>query len=541
MTTNNTGAAFSFICDGRSGISPGVSEFSATPTQPAGVAYEAINPRGKRRSPPAVVYREDAHLQGNRRTALMSSTADLKRNLSLLGWMLRRHCDYVARLNYQPRTGDRGFDRALRELMTWQSRREQMDRGGRLGREKFFRLLEMRRVLDGDAGAIRLRDGRLQFVKGDLIKTPPKELEKQNARPDDRREWESGIRIDAAGLPLQFGIFRRTRGGRGSEWARTIDASRFLHYGFFDDAASDQVRGISPITTAINDLRDIYESIDYAKVKVKLSQLLGIKFTRAPDSDPLTGSAISAEQTNPADPEQDEDEELARPPLDFRDGVATVDLDVGEDVDIFESKNPARETVDFLRLVLMIGLKALDLPYSFFDEKHTNFFGSRSAFIQYDRSALDKRDDQIAARQRWTDWQHQRWVFDGLLELPSGYSSVTEIRYDWIPKGMPWWKPSEEVSASLDAIAGGLDNPVRACEEFDRGDVFENIDRTLDVIQYAREQGTLRLGEPLLLSFEAAARSSAPRTPEPATPADDDENDDDQPTDDELEDEETDQ
>ena len=81
--------------------------------------------------------------------------------------------------------------------------------------------------------------------------------------------------------------------------------------------------------------------------------------------------------------------------------------------------------------------------------------------------------------------------------------TVNELGFSWVPKGMPWWKPSEEVTGALKAIGGGLDNPFRVCHEYDRGDPYENIDKLLDVMQYAHEQGTARIGEPLRLNFEA--------------------------------------
>ncbi len=42
----------------------------------------------------------------------------------------------------------------------------------------------------------------------------------------------------------------------------------------------------------------------------------------------------------------------------------------------------------------MIAFKALDIPYTFFDESHTNFSGLRGSWLQYERAAIDKRSDQ---------------------------------------------------------------------------------------------------------------------------------------------------
>ena len=468
----------------------GMERSAAAPTAFAGDVYDAIKPAGKRRQPSSMIIREDVHLRGQKRNQMQANAADLHRNFAIAAWMVRRHLDYVARFAYQPQTGDRELDKQLKLLMDIQSRPTNMDRGRRLTREKLFRLAEARRVLDGDFGLLRLRNGQIQTIKADLIKNPPA------AEMRDDKEWESGVRIDGAGAQQAYAIHARTKGGRGTKFQRSIDAANFHLYGFFDDGPADQVRGITRLSSAIADCRDIYEAIDYAKVKIKIAQLMGIKFTRKDSSSDLNSAMPGACAEEDCD-----DDDLPRS-IDWSGGVATFDLDEGEDAQIIESATPSTQFQEFIRVVIMVMLKSLDIPYSFFDEKHTNFHGSRGAWLQYDRSCLDKRDDQIEMRRRWTTWQHQRWVYDGLLVLPAKMK-VEDIGFQWVPKGMPWWKPSEEVTGALKAIGGGLDNPFRVCSEYDRGDPLENVDRTLDLMEYAHKEGERRIGEPLRLSFEA--------------------------------------
>ena len=52
---------------------------------------------------------------------------------------------------------------------------------------------------------------------------------------------------------------------------------------------------------------------------------------------------------------------------------------------------------EFIQVVLSIAMKSLDLPYNFADESFTNFFGSRAAWLAYDRACIAKRADiQVA-------------------------------------------------------------------------------------------------------------------------------------------------
>lgn len=485
-------ASFAFVCDGR-GVTPASSTLAASTTKfaastgsPAG-AYDAIKPNGRRKQPTSAIVREDVHLRNQQRNQLSANAADLARNFSIAAWMIRRHLDYVASFRFSVKTGDESVDARITEFIEAQSIAVNCDRGERLPREKLFRLCETRRVVDGDVGLLRLRSRQVQIIEADLIRNP------ENAKPTD--EWENGVSIDRAGAQLSYAVSRRPKGGRGYEFQRNVPRQNFRLYGFFERDAANQVRGVSPVAAGINDFRDIYEGLDYAKSKNKIGQLFAAAITRKP-------GAQSLEKTlNGDDDEQDEEPRV----IDLTKGPIVFDLDDDEGVEIIESASPSGDFRGFMQMEIAIALKSLDIPYNFFDESFTNYSGSRGAWLLYDRACTDKRTDQIDLRREWVYWVVSTAVADGVLELPAGLTAW-DIAYrftQWIPRGMPWWKPSEEVTGTLKAIGGGLDNPERACQEADRGDVYQNIDATIRVMKYAREEGQKHLGEPLQLSFEA--------------------------------------
>lgn len=486
----------SLIVDAR-GVSP---ETKSGPTKFAGDAYDAIKPNGRRKSPSPVIVREDVHLRTKQREAMSANAADLARNFSVASWMVRRHLDYVASFRFNCKTGDKVLDKIIETFISEQSRRERCDRGGRLNCEKMFRLVEARRVLDGDVGLLRLRNGNTQLVESDLIRNPsdPKQI-------SDREEWENGVRIDAAGYQLAYSISRRGKGGRGYEWQRNIPRANFFLYGFFERDAANQTRGISPLTAALNDFRDVYEVRDYAKAKAKITKIFAAMITQKPGSTNLnellpTESQNEVEAQNVAAADEPEPRVI-----DLTKGPVIFSGEEGEDdVKIIESGTDAADFAQQMQTELAICLKALDIPYSWFDESFTNYSGSRGSWLLYNRAAMDKRSDQIELRQEWVFWQVARGVADGELVLPAGMT-VYDIAYrytEWIPRGMPFWKPSEEITGKLKAIGGFLDNPITACQESD-SDVYENIDKTLDVLVYAKEQGLARLGKALEPSFAA--------------------------------------
>lgn len=473
-------------------FSVGATEYSSATAPGSSSGYDALEPKGRRKAPPATVVREDAIVKGGKRTRLQANANDIARNFSIAAWAVRRHLDYVSRFTFHARCKDRGLNRDVEELIKIQSRAKKCDRGGRMNRERMFRMAEARRVLDGDVGFILLNDRRMQTIESDLIRQPEKLL--------GPHEWVDGIEADYAGEPKQYAIWGRSRGGVGYQWRRNVPAKNFIHYGFFERCASDQYRGISPIVSSLNNYRDVYEKIDYALLKSKLQQLFALALMRDKDAAPMDGAMPGANGSTDSDDEDNNDEAQPRT-IDLTHGPTVLDLDDGEKVEVIESKNPSNEFQDFTRLVIMIALKALDIPYSFFDESHTNYSGSRTGWLHYERSTLANRDDQIEMRTRWTDFQLQGAVLNGELVLPSRMS-VEDVVYEWVPLGMPWWKPSEEIVGDLKAIASGLDSPINITKSRGTGDIFDNIDDLCEVIAYANKKGEEVLGHALRLNFD---------------------------------------
>lgn len=472
-----------------------VSNFDATNAvspETAGVGsweYDALTPHGRRRSAPARIVREDIEVKGGKRVKLQANARDVAKNFAIAGWTCRRHLDYVSSFRFQAMTGDRGLNREVQQMIEIASRPLNCDRGGRCNREKMFRILELGRVLDGDMGMLRLRDGRTQLIESDLVKDPD---EKEKARTkSDVWEWVDGVQVDYAGFPRQFAVHRRE--GSGTSFSRTVPGSNFHLYGFFDRSAADQVRGISPIVAALNPFRDIYENIDYTLVKQKISQLFAIALTRKSEQIGLNKALPTEAEQAILDDEALEEDATTPREFDLTGGPTVLDLDDGEDVKPVESATPGVSFSTFMDVVIAVALKSLDLPYSFYNERFTNYSGSRTAWLHYERACQDRRADQIEARRRWTLWQMQRWIADGLWQLPSGMT-LGDIKFAWIPRGMPWWKPSEEIVGDLKAIAGGLNNVFSVCNARDT-DFYENVDNNLEAIKYAFDRGKEVMGD----------------------------------------------
>jgi capsid protein len=432
------------------------------------LGYDAVNAKNKRQAPTGILRTEDQELTPDERRKLLSAARDINRNFALAAWMVRKHLDYVSTFTFQAKTGNERIDTLLEKFVRGWSHKRRCDVAGRHGLARLVRLLEARRTLDGDAFLVRIADGRLQALEGDRIRTPTGGLP-----PGVKRgELTHGVLLDQFGGARAYCLCRRGRasdmqpGGGEFHFERLLSAENVWQHAYFDRI--DQVRGISPVASAVNTLRDTYEGFDYALAKMKVSQLFGLALFR--EKDDQVGEV-----------EESDDGKLT---VDFGRGPVLFDLDQNDKAEFLESKSPSFEFQAWAQVMLGVALKALDIPYSFYAENFTNFSGQRQAWIQYDLSARNKRADNRDLLDEVTAWRVRLAIEDG--ELPD--FDVEAMPWEWISVGVPWIDPLKEVQADVQAIGAGLSSRTRVLRE--RGlDFYEVADELKAEQEYLEKLG----------------------------------------------------
>lgn len=445
--------------------------------------YDATDDRGRRRSPPTRTMHEDLHAEERHRQILSANTRDLARNYAITSWAIRKHIDYVSEFTFQATTRDSGFNRAFEYWHAQQAKRFAFDVAGRHNQRRAIRLAEAGRCVDGDHWWLKLAPpvgnpnrGRRQLIEADRIASKSVGMP-ANTNP---AEWINGVRLDPkTGKSMAVAICRRVNRSR-KELERIVAGGNILQLAAYEFRV-DQVRGVSPITSALNWFRDTYEGFEYALAKMKISQLFGLQVTRkAGDDGPFTGSGSSENQED-----SDGDGTVDTAPLiDLKRGPFVTELEPGEEIKTVEGATPSTETVDFLKLMIHVALKSLDIPYSFFDESFTNFYGSRGGLIQYLHSVNNKVLDLQEFLDEDMRWRAGLAVEDGSLELPSG-KDFDFLSWEYVPGGVEWWDSAKEARGAAMAIAMGASSPQRVCKEKNTN-FYRNIDETAEAIQYAK-------------------------------------------------------
>ena len=458
-----------------------------------GVGYDATRNEGSRKNPVGRVLSEDKELLQLPRRQLTTNIRDLQRNFSIASWMIRRHLDSVSTFHFRSKTKNRDLDKAVEKFMAWWSLPANIDPGGRHSLQRLMRMWEARRTVDGDVLLNELKDGRIQTIEGDRIQgtggVPYADL------GIDPTQVVNGVYVNQNFRAISYMVFKRPPNFTGLIWDRAIPARFAELFGYFD--RYDQVRGISPLASAANSLRDIYEAEDYALAKMKASALAGMLITREGSEEllPMQETPVAAVATQN---QNDTPATTTPPPTDeprysvnlAHKGPFMLDLDPGDDAKMIESRNPSNEFKEFTILSIMIAMRALDLPYSQFDESHANYSGARMAGVQYYGEAVkSKQHDLRLLLDKLTKWRLSLALVDGQLDVPKG-TKIEDLTWEWSHAGIPLYDPLKEISGAVAAVNACFSSEIREARKLGL-DFFQLVDERAEAQEYAKSKGVI--------------------------------------------------
>jgi capsid protein len=417
------------------------------------LGYNAITDKGRRQAPRTVVTSEDAQLTAANRASLTATTSDLWRNFEVAKWMVSLHVAYVSRFEPFCNSGSPELDAEVIRLLEWHGRKENFDLSQRFSRKEAMALFEIAKVFCGDAALLKLKTGNVQAIPGKRLACPKAVSDKDAdrwAKIKDSFGPSTGLKVDSAtGRILQAVICRWDATGKQLTYDHVENWQNLIYDGYFVDL--DQYRGISPIASAINRLTDVYESMEWVHLKVKLHALFGLAFERGGQGASVFGAPPNPEAPTPSKPYS----------VDPTKGFMVLDLDPGDKVTTVESNTPSNEFVDYTGLSLRVALLSLDIPYTFLDSKGSSFSASIAETNRYEFLAADKRAKNRAVLDAYSDWQLERWMsssdprFAELRKLANAAGkdlAALQAATDWIGAETPWVDQEKQLGATEKAI-----------------------------------------------------------------------------------------
>ena len=452
--------------------------------------YEAAKTTNRRRAPLSDVKSEDEQLTIAERRALVSTTRNLRRNFALSAWMIRKHLDFVASHAFQSKNDNKLLDDKIETLIKWWSLKENFDISGKHNLSRAVRLWEAGRTIDGDIFIWKSKRGMTSAIEGDRIANPTFGRIAGKLTANELRKYRWGVKTDKAGRHVSYLLNNRKFDSSMLEFNRVMSARDIIQFAYWDRV--DQVRGISPLASGINSMQDVHEAIGYALAKAKVSQLFALAITRA---GPEPAGEVS--EGTDADGEQDDSKFI----VDFGKGPAIIQLSPDDEIKFIESMQPSSEFQTFLQSTIALSLKSLDIPFSFYDEKYTNYSGARQAMLMYFQSAREKQRDVQELLNTLTHWRLTLWILAGIITLPTGMT-ISDLRWEWHPTGMPWIDPTKEVIGDQKAIESHLNSRQRITKRM--GNDWKEIEKEL-----AEEQKILDRDFPELVEEKTPEASNA--------------------------------
>ncbi len=461
--------------------------------------YAAIEDKQRRKSPSRRVRHEQIELPSKKRQKLQATAQEQARNHSLVAWMVRKHLDYVSKFHISFRTEQDDLDKLVNRIFKWHGHPRNLDFMGRFGRDEFFRLFEMEKVLAGDAGIILLDDLKLQALESDLIAQGTLPREASEAVKDQWKKInDAGILVDDFGRPTGYAICERGPKGNEHIFHHVEDRDKVLFDGYWTRFGS-QWRGVSPLSTAINTVADIHEGMEFNQIKAKMHALFGVAILKKATEDGGDMGFAAGEKVG-TEPEEGETSlyapDNADKSLDPR-TINMLELDPDEDVKMIESGTPSSEFVEGTHLFVHIAMLALDIPVTTFDSRRSSFSARIADLNEYEVSCDAKRTKNRYIRQAYSDWVlSEIWNDDaspwGLRQVANaaGFNRLRELQEEitWVPSGAPWLDKLKQIQGDELAISLCLDNSIDAARR-KGGDVFHNIDQQAKVIEYAKAKG----------------------------------------------------
>ena len=435
--------------------------------------YDAVVKSGKRRMAAPILRSEDYELLPVDRKQLTASLRDLSRNFAVFRWLIERHLDYCTNFKFKFRSANKQLNKLVETRVSRWCKRTESDVARRHPFQRCLRLAESSALLANDCLAVKLADRRIQWIEGDRLANPGGGL----PPGIDGKKLVHGVQVDDYGAAVAYCVCRRGQKGNAYQTPNTlifeemVEADDAILHGFYD--RFDQVRGVSPLACALNSLQDVYEAKTYALGRMKVDQIFAMAVYRG-SSEGITERA-------------DDGQDYTQLPI--GNGPLVADMDIGDRIESIQSSQPSSNFQEFMQKAIAFCLKALAIPYSFFDESYTNYSGARQALLQYEAAADKRREALRELLDDITDWLLQLLILDG--ELPE--IDPADYSWEWVSASLPWIDPMKEAQANIALIGANLESEISVLKSQGRDleDIIAERKLAMEMIREAGLQATV--------------------------------------------------
>lgn len=399
-------------------------------------SIDAIKSTSKRRTPRGQTGSFDQEFSGSTDyDTLIATGRDIFQNFSFGAGIVNSHVKNMIGIGpiLQLVTDDDEYNR--RGEAYWNRKKNTMDVAGKTFVQN-VKIGERREVEDGDYGIVFLRGGRTQYIEADRI----------GGRSDEHhKRFQSdtvsgGVERRKSGELVQFHVYNRGRTAGRKTWARAYPAKDFVHC--YNPKRFDQSRGACWMTAALNDLRDLQETLEAAKGKWKIDNMLGVAITSAmPESSELASLWGVMTQFDGTDAEGNTQDNYE---VKLQQGVHSFEMRPGDDIKVLGNTTPNTTFEPMTILIIRIVALTLDMPLEIALQYFTrgSYSAHRAAFLQYWEAIKARRKDiEEIHLDRLVRWTLRRAIKSGKLKGPRKGVDPDVFKWQW--PGFPILDPDK--------------------------------------------------------------------------------------------------
>lgn len=396
--------------------------------------------------------------------SIIEQSRDMDRNDVLIGQMVTRACENILQdgLRPDPQSGDKGFDREVRERWAeWSANPDQCDAAGASDFDGLTFLALRQFLVDGDVFPFLLRDGQVQLVEGHLCRSilPPDKNVVLGVELDRRRRAVAYHFDDDSINPmqqtLQMGESRRVP-------TRDADGERVVCQ-VMDRRRSSQTRGMGALTPVVDTAGMTDDTLFAALVKQQVSACFAIFREWELGSEPP--SALGATGSSSTVPNADGTTQTLQ-------GIGPgmeVTGKPGEKLSGFSPAVPGEGFFPHTRLLISLISINLGMPLilALLDASETNFSSWRGVVEQ---ARMGFRRLQTVLRTTFLvptyRWKIRQWLTeDGLARAMAEAGRLQPLKHRWNRPAYPYIDPLKDSQSDSHRLENGLISPRRLFHE----------------------------------------------------------------------------
>lgn len=379
-----------------------------------------------------------------------SKARHLERNSELVNSILNAFERNVVGkgFNLQVRTDDAEWNNEVEDLWAEWCRPGNCDVTGRFCMTEILKLIVRRRIVDGGILALRVTD------KSSAIPYRLQLMEVDNIRGDGSIKSEAGnpviggIEVNEYGRPLNYFLEKATVDITSTPEVEKVPAERVFFLA--DKTRPSEVREITPLVRALDEIRDLEEFFNAVSFKQKINAAVAVFITTQKDAVASIGRSVMQQQ-------QAKDNKSNQ----RIDAGSIKYLDPGQDVKTLVPAGQSSELADFnLSINRRIGA-GHNLSYEMMtrDVSMVNYSSARQNLLE-DWKVFEGEQQFIIEHFLnfvLEDVVTAAYLAGRLSHAPKDFMANRQkyLKHEFIGQGLPWIDPLKEAQANQVMLATG--------------------------------------------------------------------------------------